>query len=46
VPGLLVASGPVTGEPPVREVAERADLVVPGPGGVVELMRRLADELG
>ncbi|WP_035846428.1 trehalose-phosphatase [Kitasatospora azatica] len=44
-PALLVASGPVTGEPPVREVAERADLVVPGPAGVVELLTRLAEEL-
>ncbi|TQF03882.1 trehalose-phosphatase [Kitasatospora acidiphila] len=45
LPGLLVASGPVTGEPPVREVAERADLVVPGPGGVVELLEQLGEEL-
>ncbi|MGC0315382.1 trehalose-phosphatase [Kitasatospora acidiphila] len=45
LPGLLVASGPVTGEPPVREVAERADLVVPGPGGVVELLDQLGEEL-
>ncbi|PYC85417.1 trehalose-phosphatase [Streptomyces tateyamensis] len=45
LPGLLVASGPVTGEPPVREVAERADLVVPGPGGVVALLEELAQEL-
>ncbi|MFE0462712.1 trehalose-phosphatase [Kitasatospora sp. NPDC058965] len=44
LPALLVASGPVTGEPPVREVAERADLVVPGPAGVVELLEALAQE--
>ncbi|MGF1430866.1 trehalose-phosphatase [Kitasatospora sp. LaBMicrA B282] len=43
--GLLVASGPVTGEPPVRELADRADLVVPGPAGVVELLERLGQEL-
>ncbi|GAA1238070.1 trehalose-phosphatase [Kitasatospora nipponensis] len=41
LPNPLVASGPVTGEPPVREVAERADLVVPGPVGVVELLNGL-----
>jgi trehalose 6-phosphate phosphatase len=45
LPGLLVASGPVTGEPPVREVADRADLVVPGPAGVVELLTSLAQLL-
>ncbi|GAA1980873.1 trehalose-phosphatase [Kitasatospora viridis] len=45
LPGLLVASGPVTGEPPVREVAERADLVVPGPAGVVALLEGLARAL-
>jgi trehalose 6-phosphate phosphatase len=41
LPGLLVASGPVTGEPPVRELAEQADLVVPGPAGVVGLLREI-----
>lgn len=45
LPGLLVASGPVTGEPPVREIAERADLVVPGPAGVVELLELLGQAL-
>ncbi|MCX4747358.1 trehalose-phosphatase [Kitasatospora sp. NBC_01287] len=43
--GLLVASGLVTGEPPVREIAERADLVVPGPAGVVELLEWLGQAL-
>ncbi|GAB2733714.1 trehalose-phosphatase [Kitasatospora kifunensis] len=43
--GLLVASGPVTGEPPVREIAEQADLLVPGPAGVVDLLERLAQAL-
>ncbi|MDH6133898.1 trehalose 6-phosphate phosphatase [Kitasatospora sp. MAA4] len=41
LPGLLVCAGPVTGESPVREVAEQADLVVPGPGGVVALLENL-----
>ncbi|MFI9275066.1 trehalose-phosphatase [Kitasatospora sp. NPDC052896] len=41
LPGLLVCSGPVTGEPPVRELADRADLVVPGPAGVVALLEWL-----
>ncbi|MDH6112257.1 trehalose 6-phosphate phosphatase [Kitasatospora sp. MAP12-15] len=41
LPGLLVCSGPVNGEPPVREVAEQADLVVAGPAGVVELLENL-----
>ncbi|MEY9948729.1 trehalose-phosphatase [Kitasatospora sp. GAS1066B] len=45
LPGVLVASGPVTGEPPVREIAERADLVVPGPAGVVELLDRIGQSL-
>ncbi|WP_327068336.1 trehalose-phosphatase [Kitasatospora sp. NBC_01250] len=43
--GLLVASGPVTGEPPVREIAEQADLLVAGPAGVVELLERLGQSL-
>ncbi|MFF7632261.1 trehalose-phosphatase [Kitasatospora sp. NPDC008050] len=43
--GLLVASGPVTGEPPVREIAEQADVLVPGPAGVVELLERLGQAL-
>jgi trehalose 6-phosphate phosphatase len=42
LPGLLVYSGPVDGEPPVREVADRADLVVAGPAGVVDLLKKLA----
>ncbi len=41
LPGLLVYSGPVTGEPPVRELADRADLVVAGPGGVAALLESL-----
>ncbi|MGW4380060.1 trehalose-phosphatase [Kitasatospora sp. NPDC004531] len=41
-PGLLVCSGPVTGERPVRELADRADLVVAGPAGVVDLLTELA----
>ncbi|MEZ0093876.1 trehalose-phosphatase [Streptacidiphilus sp. EB129] len=45
LPGLLVCSAPSTGEPPVRALAERADLIVPGPEGVVELLGRLAGEL-
>ncbi|MFI9546871.1 trehalose-phosphatase [Streptomyces sp. NPDC052016] len=42
VPGLLVASGSAE----VSELAERADLVVDGPAGVVRLLRTLADQLG
>ncbi|MET7287792.1 trehalose-phosphatase [Streptomyces sp. NPDC005573] len=38
VPGLLVCSGSAE----VTELAERADLVVDGPGGVVALLRALA----
>ncbi|MFI9781949.1 trehalose-phosphatase [Kitasatospora sp. NPDC051984] len=45
-PGLLVCSGPVTGEAPVRELADRADLVVAGPAGVVDLLGELAELLG
>lgn len=41
LPALLVYSGPVTGEPPVRELADRADLVVAGPGGVAALLEQL-----
>ncbi|MFF4340309.1 trehalose-phosphatase [Kitasatospora sp. NPDC001540] len=44
-PGLLVCSGPVTGEPPVAELAERADLVVAGPAGVVDLLNGLTELL-
>ena len=46
VDGLLVCSAPTTGEPPVRAIADRADLVVPGPQGVVALLEALADALG
>lgn len=42
VPGLLVCSGSAE----VTELAERADLVVDGPAGVVALLRALADQLG
>ncbi|MEU3278403.1 trehalose-phosphatase [Streptomyces antibioticus] len=42
VPGLLVCSGSTE----VTELAERADLVVDGPAGVVRLLRELAARLG
>jgi trehalose 6-phosphate phosphatase len=42
---LLVCSAPTTGEPPVRALADRADLIVPGPEGVVALLDALADAL-
>ncbi|MFD9123927.1 trehalose-phosphatase [Kitasatospora sp. NPDC059571] len=45
LPGLLVCSGPTTGEEPVRDLADRADLVVPGPAGVVALLAAIAGEL-
>lgn len=41
VPGLLVCSG----SSEVTELAERADLVVDGPAGVVRLLRTLAGQL-
>ncbi|MGW7515119.1 trehalose-phosphatase [Streptomyces sp. NPDC054796] len=41
VPGLLVCSG----SDEVTELAERADLTVNGPAGVVDLLERLADSL-
>ncbi|MFJ8199878.1 trehalose-phosphatase [Streptomyces sp. NPDC096152] len=41
VPGLLVCSG----SSEVTELAERADLVVDGPAGVVALLRELAENL-
>jgi trehalose 6-phosphate phosphatase len=41
VPGLLVCSGSTE----VTELAERADLVVDGPAGVVRLLRDLASRL-
>ncbi|MFG2574685.1 trehalose-phosphatase [Streptomyces sp. NPDC048481] len=42
VPGLLVCSGSAE----VGALAERADLVVDGPAGVVRLLRALAAQLG
>ncbi|MET9646617.1 trehalose-phosphatase [Streptomyces syringium] len=42
LPGTLVCSG----SSEVAELAERADLVVDGPSGVVELLGALADRLG
>ncbi|WP_440558104.1 trehalose-phosphatase [Streptomyces sp. SCPE 10] len=42
LPGLLVCSG----SSEVSELAERADLVVDGPEGVVRLLGALADQLG
>ncbi|WP_354641861.1 trehalose-phosphatase [Kitasatospora camelliae] len=45
LPGVLVYSGPVTGEPPLRELADRADLVVRGPAGVVEVLGALAERI-
>ncbi|MFD7830332.1 trehalose-phosphatase [Kitasatospora sp. NPDC059803] len=45
VAGLLVCSG-VVGDAPVRELADRADLVVPGPAGVVELLAALGAAVG
>ncbi|SER04495.1 trehalose 6-phosphatase [Streptomyces sp. yr375] len=42
VPGLLVCSGSTE----VGALAERADLVVDGPAGVVRLLRELAAQLG
>lgn len=40
-PGLLVCSG----SDEVTELRKRADLVVDGPGGVVNLLRALAERL-
>ncbi|MER8183147.1 trehalose-phosphatase [Kitasatospora sp. NPDC094015] len=45
-PGLLVCSAAVDGEAPVSALADRADLVVPGPAGVVELLAALGAALG
>ncbi|MEU2712419.1 trehalose-phosphatase [Streptomyces sp. NPDC007205] len=42
IPGVLVCSGSTE----VTELAERADLVVDGPAGVVHLLRTLAAQLG
>ncbi|MGW0879785.1 trehalose-phosphatase [Streptomyces sp. NPDC002671] len=41
IPGLLICSGSTE----VTELAERADVVVDGPEGVVALLRTLADQL-
>ncbi|MGW0766802.1 trehalose-phosphatase [Streptomyces sp. NPDC002676] len=41
IPGLLICSGSTE----VTELAERADVVVDGPEGVVALLRALADQL-
>ncbi|MEU2247483.1 trehalose-phosphatase [Streptomyces sp. NPDC019224] len=41
VPGLLICSGSAE----VPELAERADLSVPGPGAVVDYLRSLAERL-
>lgn len=43
VPGVLVAAA---GDDSPPEVTDQADLVVPGPGGVVDLLDALADALG
>ena len=45
VPGLLVCSATADGEAPVRQLADRADLVVDGPAGVVALLDSLATEV-
>lgn len=45
VPGLLVCSAAADGEEPVRQLEDRADLVVDGPPGVVALLDALADSL-
>lgn len=45
LPGLLLCSGPTTGEAPVRELADRADVVVPGPAGLVAYLEELAARL-
>ncbi|MGW2253806.1 trehalose-phosphatase [Kitasatospora sp. NPDC001660] len=42
--GVLVCSGAV-GDAPVRELADRADLVVSGPSGVVELLGDLGEAI-
>ncbi|MFJ6217028.1 trehalose-phosphatase [Streptomyces sp. NPDC092296] len=45
VPGLLVCSATTDGEAPVRQLTDRADLVVDGPSGLVTLLDALADQL-
>jgi trehalose 6-phosphate phosphatase len=42
VAGLLGCAGAV-GDAPVRELADRADVVVDGPEGVVELLGALGE---
>ncbi|MFJ8045053.1 trehalose-phosphatase [Kitasatospora sp. NPDC096147] len=44
-PAVLVCSSAVTGERQVAELADRADLLVPGPTGVAELLTELAAAL-
>ncbi|MEY9872341.1 trehalose 6-phosphate phosphatase [Streptacidiphilus sp. MAP12-33] len=44
-PGVLCYSAPTTGEPPLAALAERADLVVPGPPGVAALLDALSAAL-
>lgn len=44
-PALLVCSATTTGESQVAELADRADLLVPGPPGVAELLSALAAAL-
>jgi trehalose 6-phosphate phosphatase len=44
-PALLVCSSVTTGEAEVTELADRADLLVPGPAGVAELLAAVAAEL-
>ncbi|MEV0603579.1 trehalose-phosphatase [Streptomyces sp. NPDC050315] len=44
LPGVLVCSAATLGEG-AEELADRADLVVPGPAGIVELLTGLADAL-
>ncbi|BFV57813.1 trehalose-phosphatase [Kitasatospora sp. CMC57] len=44
-PALLVCSSVTTGEAQVAELADRADLLVPGPAGVAELLGLLAARL-
>lgn len=44
-PAVLVCSSAVTGERQVAELADRADLLVPGPAGVAELLQALAGAL-
>ncbi|MGH3310872.1 MAG: trehalose-phosphatase [Streptomyces sp.] len=45
LPGLLVCSGGGDTDETVPEIAGRADIVVDGPGGVVQLLDALADML-